>query len=324
MPWLLLSCGFVLPFVLFEVYRFIALSSRFGGEAWQAINNDIRLTFIHFGSGIQDFGNFNWTFVSKKLMVWTDVAMKDHHVLWILFLVSPLLFIQRTERPYFIVVILMYCAALTTFFWFVFIAFYGWTRHAWHGLLLAIMLISTGLGTTLRAAVQGGRNKAFLSILVFVVGISLVVRFDRVEMKPFLNGDTIANWQKIRIDPQRGILGLPPVLVFSLSDQQDTMDFFREKIGQKDRIYYNGRFLVAEMSPLVDRVFYPLVRYFINGSQNPEGGSSYLIFGPYQQGMWSMVSDDYLKANMSKYCETVVFANPSYVLCKLKQSLKKD
>jgi hypothetical protein len=201
-------------------------------------------------------------------------------------------------------------------------AFYGWTRHAWHGLLLAMMLISTGLGIKLRAAVRGGRNKAFLSLLVFVAGISLVVRFDRVEMKPFLNKDTIANWQKIRIDPQRGILGLPPVLVFSLSDQQDTIDFFREEIGQKDRIYYHGRFLVAEMSPLVDKVFYPLARYFNNALQNPEGGSSYLIMGPYQQGVWSLVSGGYLEANINKYCESVVFSNPSYAVCRLKQNLK--
>jgi hypothetical protein len=322
LPWLLFSFGFVLPFVFFELYRFIALSSQFGVEAWQAINKDIRLTLIHFGSGIHDVGNFDWTFVSKKLMVWADVAMKEYQILWILFLVSPVLLIGRIEKRHWIIVLVMYCAALTTFFWFVFIAFYGWTRHAWHGLLLAMMLISTGLGITLRAAVQGGRNKAFLSLLVFVAGISLVVRFDRVEMKPFLNKDTIANWQKIRIDPQRGILGLPPVLVFSLSDQQDTIDFFREEIGQKDRIYYHGRFLVAEMSPLVDKVFYPLARYFNNALQNPEGGSSYLIMGPYQQGVWSLVSGGYLEANINKYCESVVFSNPSYAVCRLKQNLK--
>ena len=150
-----------------------------------------------------------------------------------------------------------------------------------------------------------------------------VVRFDRVDVKPFLNEDTIHNWQQTRYDSQRGILGLPPAPVFSLSDQQKAIDFFSENISQKDRIYYHSRFLVAEMSPLIDKVFYPLVRYFNNGFQNPEGGSSYLIFGPYQQGMWSMVSDHYLEVNISNYCENVVFDNPSYVVCKLKSNFSQ-
>jgi len=324
LPWLLLCCGFVLPFVVFELYRFIALSSKFGVESWFAVNEDIRLTFYHFGSAIDTLHDFDWDFVSRKLMVWTDVAMKDHHILWILFLISPLLLMQRLEKRQWVVVFLIYCGGLTSFSWFIFVAPSGWTRHAWHGLLFAMMLISAGLGITLQVGAQGRGNRAFLSILVFVVGVGLVVRLDRVEIKPLLNKDTIADWQKERYDLQRGILGLPPAPVFSIVDQQNAIDFFRENIIQEDRVYYHGRFLVAEMSPLVDRVFYPLVRYFNNGSQNPERGSSYLIFGPYQQGMWSMVSDDYLKANMSKYCETVVFANPSYVLCKLKQNLKKD
>jgi hypothetical protein len=326
LPWLLLCCGFVLPFVVFELYRFIAISSKFGFRSWQAINEELRLTFIYGGSGIYDFGNFNWTFVSKKLMVWADVAMKDHHVLWILFLVSPLLFIQRTERPYFIVVILMYCAAAATFFWFVFISFYGWTRHAWHGLLFAMMLISAGLGITLQVGAQGRGNRAFLSILVFVVVVGLVVRLDRVEMKPLLDRGTIDKWHATRSYRKEGILllGLPHAAIFSFGEQQETVKFLQANISEADRVYHVDRFFVGEMATLVDKVFYPVGRYFNNSGQNPDGGESYLIIGPYQQGRWAFTSDGYSEDRKRKYCDSVIFSNQSYTVCRLKKNVHSE
>jgi hypothetical protein len=321
--WGALFVGFITPFVLFEIYRFAAIVSKFDVQTWKAIYENIRLEFVYGGSGLHNLGSPNLSYIRLKLMVWPDVGMKDSQILWMLFLVSPLLVLGRIEGRYFIIFLVMYCAALTTFFWFVFISYYGWTRHAWHGLLLAMMLISAGLGIILRATMVDWNKRSVISFLIILLAVTVVVRFDRVELKFLLDDKTIDKWHETRSYRKRGILllGLPHAALFSFDDQRETAGFFKEKIHEVDRIYYSELFLVSEMATLVDKVFYPLGRFFNNDYKNPEGGESYLIIGPYQQGRWAFTEDKYAGETTGKYCDGVVFSNPSYVICKLKKSV---
>jgi hypothetical protein len=114
------------------------------------------------------------------------------------------------------------------------------------------------------------------------------------------------------------LLGLPHAAIVSFGDQRKTISFFEQEIKKTDRIYYTDRFFVPEMATLTDNIFYPLSRYFRHNCQNPEGGKSYLIIGPYQQGRWAFTVDDYAENRVAKYCDNTVFANQSYIICNLK------
>ena len=318
--WTCVAVGFVLPIVLFELYRFESLYYRFGIEGWQAVNEDIRLTFLYHGSGIKAFRSLCWPFIEEKLRLWSDVGIRPFWLLWLIFLSSPAVIARSSRKGFRPLIMLIYGASMVNLLWFIGLSPLGWVRHAWHGLLLAMILISVVVGVLIHNRTSRlGKESYILLLLVFLI-IGLSLQRDKIEINPFLDQETINKWKLTR----RGNRGLPHAPVFSLADQQDTMAFFLENIRQEDRVYYEGWFLVAEMSPLVDRVFYPLARYYNNGFHNPEGGSSFLIFGPYQKGSSRMVPDWYLGAAISQLCSNVVFTNPSYTICRLEQTLKKD
>ena len=321
--WVSLVAGLVVPFLLFEVYRFLALVPIFGIRTWNIVNSNNHLEFLCGGSGLHTLGSFNWTFVFQKLMIWPDVGMSDSLILWLLFLLSPLLFVGRTEKRHFMLVLVIYCGALVSFLWFVLISQYGWTRHAWHALILAMVLISGGLGITLRAKVSAWNKESIFSLVVVFLAIAMVTRFDWLEIKPALDDKTIDKWHHTRSYRKRGILllGLPHAAIFSFDDQVEVVDFFEKNIRLEDRMYYSELFFVSEIATLVDKVFYPLGRYFTNNCQNPDGGQSYLIVGPYQQGRWAFTEEGYTREKIARYCEHVIFSNPSYVLCRLRKSI---
>jgi len=324
--WISLLAGFVVPVFLFEVYRFAAIVPTFGIHTWNIVNANNRLEFLYGGSGLHTLGSFNWTFIFHKLMIWPDVGMSDSLILWLLFLLSPLLFWGRAEKRHFILVLVIYSGALASFLWFVLISQYGWTRHAWHALLLAMILISAGFGITLQVQVLDWSKKSILSLLIVLFAIILVVRFDRVELKLFLDNMTIDKWHETRSYRKKGILllGLPHAAIFSFGEQQETVNFLQANISEADRVYHVDRFFVAEMATLVDKVFYPVGRYFNNSGQNPDGGESYLIIGPYQQGRWAFTSDGYSEDRKRKYCDSVIFSNQSYTVCRLKKNVHSE
>ena len=315
--WAAFATGFVLPRAIFELYRFSSLVTNFGLEGWQANNEDFRRLFVHDGSGVSSLDRFHWSFIYDKLKVWSHVGIDPFWVPWIIFLASPLLLLKSRQEKNWRLIVLIYGSAVIMFSWFVFISPTGWGHHAWYGLLLSMMLISIGLGATLAGRMQHLTKQNMFIVLWLLALIGLMARFDKMEIKPFLDEQTIWKWNVSRENGK----GFPHVPIFSLADQKETMNFFGESIQQQDRVYYVGWFLVAEMSPLVDKVFYPLGRYLNNDQKNPDGGRSYLILGPYQQGRWRKVPDWYQGVAIVKFCEDVLFANESYTVCALKKNV---
>lgn len=120
---------------------------------------------------------------------------------------------------------------------------------------------------------------------------------------------------------ERGIQGLPSNPFLSLEDQKDLREYFFNNVNENDKMYYLGWFLVAEASPLVDKVFYSLDRYLEIGQINPEGGNSYLIVGPYQKGKLSIVGSTYHDRKVDELCDVISYENPSYTLCRLRENL---
>lgn len=313
--WFVFFCGLAIPIILFEYYRYFYLISHFGIEGWETIQKDIRLHFQSGGSGVTNLNNFDWTFISKKINLWSEIGIKQNLLFWILFFTSPIIITLTTKGRKLLLISLFFFSSLSILSWFVLISPTGWIRHDWIGILTAMVLVSCVIGLFINLKFADWNKKVILDtfILLFILTI---VRFDKIEISPFLNKQNIDHWRITRY--KEGLQGLPSSPIFSLTDQKETIEFFKNFIKEKDRIYYLYGYLVSEMSPLVDKVFYPFDRYKNLNFQNPDGGGSFLIFGPYQEGPETLVPLNHISIHSMQYCEKTVLSNPSYVICRLK------
>jgi len=314
--WFYLTFGILFPIGLFEAYRYLVLTSLFDKSAWDAINADFLLHFKANGSGVSLYG-IDWEFVSRKLTVWKKVGITYFLLPWILLIISPLLLYQKKLKEKRGLFLLIFTSSLSIFFWYLFASPTGWTRHVLLGLILSMVLISVSLGTLFNLKKKVG----YLAKGGVIILLSLTfVTSSGFYPNLFLDRSDIESWRVKRYEG--GIQGLPHTDTFSLSDQTQLINFFEENIKDSDRVYYLGWFLLAEASPLVDRVFYSLDRYLeIGQAKGPEGGQSFLIIGPYQKGKFSLMPRDYHDKKIKELCREVVFINSSYTLCTLKTSL---
>lgn len=318
--WSLFGIAFVLPIGLFELYRYLYLTSHFGYEGWVAVNKDIQIQFKTAGSGITDinFSNLDWTFILKKINIWLDVGVEYSFLVWIILSLSPFILFKYSPKRFKILIALIYASLLFSFLWYVFISTTGWARHTWQGIVLGMAIVSMSIGLILKTSLRN-LNKSFVLVLTLIIVILTSLNYQIFDVNFFLNRQDINKWMNNR--NIRGLQGFPSNPILSLEDQKGLIDFFKKNINEKDKVYYAGWFINAEASPLVNKVFYTLDRYFTLGQINPDGGNSYLILGPYQQGPWSFEPPDYVRNKTQELCEKQIFSNSSYSLCLLQHEL---
>lgn len=313
--WAYFIIGTLFPIGLFETYRYLTLTSFFGKPAWDAINADFLLHFKANGSATS-LKNLDWDFVIKKFSVWSKVGITFYILPWIIFLVSPVIFFKKQVKRRLTLFLILFSSSFAFCLWYLFFSPTGWARHAWFGLVLAMVVISVNLGKFFDFKVRI-RNLAIVGLVILSGFIFITSK--RVHPDFFLKRNDIENWRAKRYEG--GIQGLPHTDTFSLADQKDLINFFDQNIKSEDRVYYLGWFLVAEAPPLVDKVFYTIDRYLEIGQINTDGGESYLIIGPYQKGKYSLMPKDYHDKKITELCDKVVFINSSYTLCTLKTFL---
>jgi len=320
--WVLFIIGISLPISLYEGYRYFFLVSHFGPSAWKAINQDLYLLFQSNGSGITNlnFSHLDPTFIMKKMNIWTDVGINYPFPLWILFLFSLPFVIRAANKQWRMIACMIYASVIISFIWFIVISPTGWARHAWQALILGMSIVSITLAQSFSLIKLTFRNILPLAVIIF--GIGSLIRYESTQLTPFLNQNSVEIWHANQYI--RGVEGLPSTPILSLTDQKGLINFFHSRIYSNDRVYFAGWFLNAEISPLVDKVFYTLDRYYTLGQANPDGGKSYLIFGPYQHGIWSLEPADYLPRKIALLCGIIVYQNPSYTLCVLRKGLAYD
>ncbi|OGM21964.1 hypothetical protein A2863_02560 [Candidatus Woesebacteria bacterium RIFCSPHIGHO2_01_FULL_38_9b] len=311
------TTGFILPIFLFELYRFIYLFSNFGMAGYQAINKDIKLTMLSGGSGfgMHNSGTFNEFFL-KKLLIFSDLGLGNTALLaWILWLLVPIIFFTTLHKYKKELAFLIYTSSTTSFFWFSFMSPTGWARHIWQGIVMGIIILSVSIGLIIKQ--KGYKLLKILLLLPFTI-VFLKSLFSPLANPKFILGkEDLLRWQAI--PSYRGLQGFPSSVFFPLKDQKEALEFFENKISDKDRIYYDWWYLVAELATITDKVFFPVDRYFLGQDDiNPET-KSYLIFGPYQMGEYSLTSPTYLSQKTAKYCKVMVFRNNSYAACELKE-----
>lgn len=317
--WLLFALGLALLPVAFLGYERWFLLSHFGPQGVWGVQEDFRLHFESNGSGLSNLNllHMDWNFVYKKVLIWMDVGFAQPLLVWSMLMLFPIVVFKFINKQYRVFIVSLYLAMVVSFAWYILLSPTGWARHAWQAVMIGIMLIAIGIGTLYNRCSTVGTKMLFVFavIVVFLPSIEPA----NITLSPMLNGETITRWKSASM--VRGLNGFPSNDILSLDDQKGIVQFFDSSVHKQDRVYYVGWFLVAEVSPLVDKVFYTLDRYESLNGENPDGGKSYAIFGPYQQGTWSMESPDYIVAKTNQICDEIVYQNPSYLVCTLQKNL---
>ncbi len=314
--WVVFVVGAIIPIALFFVYEYTYVLSHFGMQGWNAVQEDSRLVFVQLGSGIDFFNVFfsqNIDFMYKKYLIWMDVGSNLPIICWIAFLLSPLVFLYYLKKREKVLSLALYIASFLSFLWYMFLSTDGWGRHIWQGLMIGMMLMSISIGLIYKH--YHFKNKQLFLIILGLVCL-IFTNYSVLSFTLVLPASTIKTWATVR--SVRGLDGFPSLSLPSLADQKQLVNYFSDYIKPNDRIYYLTKYLNAEVSPLVDKVFYPLMRFASLNQTNPFGGKSYLIIGPYQQGLWSLEPVGYVPYMKKFLCKKVVLQNPSYLLCTLK------
>ena len=313
--WIVWGLGFVLPMAIFEVYRYLSLVSQFGVQGWKAINKDIQIHLAQNGSGLKLL-KLDYNFVFKKFLIWEKFGFRYGFLAWTVLAFYTLQILYKKRKGDIQIFSLFIVSSLAGLIWFTFFSPTGWTRHAWMSLVLGLVLIASFLGSLISRIKM---KKKFGFTLILGASILLTQRLSMAHPKFSIDESVINKWELQRYEG--GLQGLPTNTIASLSDQKELKSFFEKNVKNKDRVYYLGWFLVAEASPIVDKVFYTYDRYEYLQRKNPQNGVSYLILGPYQKGRLSLVGQSYVPKKIDSLCNKVVFNNPSYTLCTLRNDV---
>lgn len=313
--WIFWGLGFVLPITAFEGYRYLSLVSLFGIEGWKAVNKDIEIHLAQNGSGLK-LQKLDYGFTLKKFLIWEKLGFRYGFLAWVVLALFSAQILYKKHKDNIQIFSLFLVSILVGLIWFTLFSPTGWTRHAWMSLVLGLLLLASFMGRLSKFI--KGKSKTFF-LLALAVLLLLSMRLNRSYPQFYLSQPTVDEWEKFRYEG--GLQGLPTNTIATLKDQKEVKNFFERRVKPEDRVYYLGWFLVAEISPIVDKVFYTYDRYEYLQRKNPLNGVSYLILGPYQKGKLSMVGQSYASAKIKTLCDDVVLNNPSYTLCTLRNDV---
>lgn len=303
-----LVAGFLLPILLFEIYCLVVLTRIAGVFAYLANLSSHLIVFVSAGSGLGE----NPTSLKDKFKVFSEIGFSSWQKVALLFCSLLFLFYldyrkDKKKRSFLLELLLIYW--LINSCWFLFLNSTGWARHFWPGLFLAVIFMASFMGNVFFNFFLKKNWQALAVILLFLVIIFQPASLGLI-FKAGLPENLTAFWRDKYFEQMPQGLPLP---IFSLVKQKEAVDFIKKEIPPKGKIYYLGNLLVAEIPPLVDRVFYEVTRAHQANSE-----LNYVIFGPYQVSLdWRIISQQSYLDQVKKFCQKELFDNDYYKVCLL-------
>ncbi len=300
---LLLIASVVIPTLLFELYRLIYLYSHFGMAGYMAINNDQYLQMKVGGSGLLILsGGLSLSFIENKMNVWRHVGVPTF-----LFGVPLILssFLRKSVHP--LLAFVMGCF-FSFFVWYVLLSQMGWFRHAFPGVILGMVVISIIYSQLIRQfPIKKLRISALISIVFCLMTFYMFVSNQLAIPFYSLKKDDFDSKKPFVVNNLQGPFFAP---IFSKSDEVGVGRFITSSVHPKNKLCYEGWFLIAELPVIMDRVIFPLRRCSTN---------DILVIGPYQRGRYNVLgTNEGINSLVKERCGRTVFENPSYLLCVLK------
>ncbi|MFN8369423.1 MAG: hypothetical protein U0T83_02225 [Bacteriovoracaceae bacterium] len=314
------TLGFILPNFIFNTYRYYSLVTKFGEEAYKKLNEGMLQLYYTTGSGLGKLFDFNSVRAGFKINIWNIIGIEFPIIYLLLLLVIITFILIKKEFFDFDLKKLLAISVCIHLTWYYFICSDPFSRYAWPSVIISIIFISSYTANFLK-------KHLLPTIVVSILFIYFNFNSNAYDWKFKLEQEDVTNWIQDRYQgPQfKEIYWVPGYRtptnnIYPLADQLSIAAFMRDFIKENDQVYYIYRFFSPEISLLVNKVFYPIERFVINGKIKPKGGKAYLISGVNTHGykIYQAVPPYADKALVNSICKNINFQNDSYLLCEIK------
>ncbi|MFO0703820.1 MAG: hypothetical protein U0525_03800 [Patescibacteria group bacterium] len=301
--------GALFPIVLFFLYQYVFMNLLFGKLEYMAIIKDFTM---HWQTGGGGFGRLDLGYILTKSQVLENLGNVHYLFYFIILVLTPIFLFKKSEiNAKKIYLLGFYLMFLVNYIWFSFLAWSGWLRHTWVGLILLVLLMTIIFSHVLMESIQ----RSMWSIYMTIIGIIIlsIIFNESANISPVINKSYVNYlWSK-------NIIGLTPNTlqgfvfspIFSWKDLQEVVKILNgNKVGSK-RLYYAGTFLVTEVATETMRPIFPIARIL----DFKEDGL--LIIGPYQKGDLSLVNPEYESLVEKNFKAKKIYQNNSYSLYEI-------
>lgn len=310
---LVLATGVLTIPVLWELTHLVVLTRRFGFALYQQ-NLQGRINhFLNEGSGIgaQDYGGtrFYW----DKALIVSEISHPNQILsLLTLALVAigglMLIWLYRQNRTRQNLVILLWAGWLGNIIWFIGLAKTGWMRHAWFGLVLAVMIISLILGELLHRVKRqpDWRNVAAVALVAGLVLPGFAAQRDAATF--FIADHLVEMWRQKQIAAKYSKV---PWMITPRVEQQRVVDFL-EQLPPEGRVFYPANHKAAEIAVQVGKIFYPIDRRELM----PPAKGDVILVGATLISPWKDPGIRHSIIERSKTeCPNFLYQSDYYIIC---------
>lgn len=320
--------GFLLPWALYEGFRFYSIVSRFGMEGYRANALGYASVFRAAGSGMEGGlrGCLGRLWYKSGLLI--NIGPSVAVFAWPLMLAAGWVALRprtgrepsRWGRCAATVLEVAAIKVVLVLAWFVLISPSRFTRHAWDALVLIMLLASIGIARAFGELIQRKLTALPLCVAVVVLaGVNLAcVDRSSVELSCRLSYERVLRWYDSYSPRSAYASRLPQSLafapVFRRDLQEQAVQFLSSAVGPDDRIYYLHNQKSAELPPLVGKVFFPIQR--CEEDRQKHHGKIFVVLGPFEIGDWPWRIEDRqrIEGLLDSCKDRIVFRNDLYVV----------
>jgi hypothetical protein len=274
-----------------------------------------RLRFIaDDGSGIgaQDYGGtgFFW----DKVLIISEISHPHQGIaLLTLALVGigglGLIWLYRQQPNRQNWIILLWVGWLGNMAWFVGIGKTGWVRHAWFGLILAVLILCVIFGEAL-FQIKLKTSWRNIGVVVLVMGTLLpgfVVQKNIVTF--FISDNLIEQWRQKQIAAKYSVV---PWMLTPRAEQQRVVDFI-QNLPPDAHVFYPENHKSAEIAVQTGRIFYPIARReFMSKTEDDVIIMGITLISPWKDpGVRHSLIE---RAGVE--CPNFVYQSEYYILCR--------
>ncbi len=271
--------------------------------------------FLNEGSGIgaQDYGGSQ--FVWDKILTISEISHPQPlFALLTLLLVgiggAALMWYYRRQGVRQQWVMLLWVGWLGNFIWFVGIGKTGWVRHAWFGLILAVMILCILWGESL---FQLWRRpvKWPAATITAVVTIILLPGFiaQKNAATIFITEQLVEHWRQKQISAKYTRV---PWTITPRAEQERVAELIRQ-LPPEANVYYPANLKVAEIAVQTGRIFYPAGR---RESMTPSP-HDVVIIGPTIISPWVDPGIRHSVIERIKTeCPNFLYQSDYYIICR--------
>jgi len=256
----LIGGGMTIP-ILWELVHLIVLTRLTNFDMYTRHLQERVRFILDDGSGIGAQDHAGIQFFWDKTLIISEIS-HPHQAIALLTLVLVglggliLIWLYRHQLNRQNWVILLWTGWLGNTVWFVGLGKTGWVRHAWFGLVLAVLILCVIFGETL-FRVRHQAKWRNIAAMILVAGILLpgfVAQQSAATL--FISDDLVEQWRQEQIAAKYSKV---PWMITPRVEQERVVDFIRQ-LPPDANVFYPENHKAAEIAVQSGKVFYPIGR----------------------------------------------------------------